>query len=535
MSHSNQVIAIGIDIASPELIWRWAREGHLPALASLMRRGARGNLSSVSDISSGSIWPTFFTGNNPVKNGQFFTHMQLISGAYRIGKKYADDVKTKPFWSYLSDAGKKVCIIDIPQTYPIKNLNGIQITGWGAEYPGWKRSSWPPPLINEMVSRFGPHPLANAYRLSIKPQSLSDYKVLYRNLLTGAEKKGAMSLELLKREPWDFFLTIFPETHWATHLLWHIQDKNHKDYDDQMTTTFGNPFLGLLSKIDSYIQQFVETYPDATFLIFSLSGMGPNYSGWHLLPEVLEKLGLAGNQNEKQNIENNLHKGLGFLPSRRWGSYKIRKVEDTLSLKAIETAKRIIPERIWDKGSRYFLYAGNNWSKSRAFCIPNDYSGAIRINLIGREPHGKVQPGTKYDTLCEEIKRDLLGLKNASTGENAVSEVIKIRDFYQTKDLGDFPDLIVKWKSDRPIQELTSPKIGRVTGEHPERRTGAHRPYGFIVASGKNIQPKENIEGNIMDLAPTILHLLGQSVPSDMDGKILSDMIYDKFPATANF
>ncbi len=535
VKESSPVIAVGIDIASPELIEKWSRDGHLPTLASLINRGSWGRVLSTSDLSSGTIWPTFFTGVSPAKHGQFFTHMQLINGTYRIDKKYANQVKRYPFWFQLNRVGRRIAIIDVPQTYPLRGLNGVQIVGWGAEYPAWKRSSWPPELIGEMISRFGTHPLADEYRLSIKPETENEYTDLYKNLISGAEKKGEISKHLLKQEPWDFFLTIFPETHWATHLLWQILDESHPNYDPEIAKTIKNAFINLYTAIDTWISKFLEVMPDATFLIFSLSGMGPNYSGWHLLPEVLQRMGMTTDipNDPVGGIRwlSNISKGLGgLMPTRKWGSYKIRRVEDSLSLRTIEIAKQIIPRRIWDKWTRQLLYAGNNWKWSRAFCIPNDYAGAIRINLKGREPNGLVKPGKEYDALCDELVKELSALENPDTGKKAVSDVLRIDELYQGDNIGDLPDIIVMWVGDAPIRALYSPRIGTVSGENPERRSGAHRPYGFLAASGKHIKHVRDLGGaSIMDIAPTILYLMGQPIPSDMDGKVLLEIIDEDF------
>jgi predicted AlkP superfamily phosphohydrolase/phosphomutase len=459
--------------------------------------------------------------------------MQFINGTYQIDKKYADQVKREPFWFRLNRAGKRIAVLDVPQTYPLKGLNGVQIVGWGAEYPAWKRSSWPPKLIDYIVSRFGNHPLADEYRLSIKPEAQEEYNALYKKLISGAEKKGAISTYLLNQEPWDFFLTIFPETHWSMHLLWQTLDEKHPDYNPEVIRTFENTFLELYSAIDSWISKFIEAAPEATFLIFSLSGMGPNYSGWHLLPEVLQKMGMAGDASKSASggIWSNIFKSFErVLPARKWGSYKIRKLEDSLSLDVIEIAKQIVPRRIWDKWTRRVLYAGNNWKWSRAFCIPNDYCGAIRINLKGREQNGIVEPGREYDALCDELVRELSNLVNPDTGKKAVSEVLRIDELCKGENMWDLPDLIVKWAGDASIKALYSPRIGTVRGENPERRTGAHRPYGFLVTSGKNIDQGKTIEGaSIMDIAPTILYLMGQPVPQDMDGKVLLDVIDEDF------
>jgi len=80
------------------------------------------------------------------------------------------------------------------------------------------------------------------------------------------------------------------------------------------------------------------------------------------------------------------------------------------------------------------LYAGNNWRWSRAFCIPNDYTGAIRINLKGREPNGIVEPGREYDDLCDELVSEIDNLVNPDTGKRMVSEVLRISEALQWRE-----------------------------------------------------------------------------------------------------
>ena len=72
--------------------------------------------------------------------------------------------------------------------------------------------------------------------------------------------------------------------------------------------------------------------------------------------------------------------------------------------------------------------------------------------------------------------------------------------------------------------------IHTVTGTNPDRRKGSHKPHAFILASGENIKKNQSLQdANIMDIAPTILYLMGQPVPKDMDGKVLMDIVEDKF------
>jgi predicted AlkP superfamily phosphohydrolase/phosphomutase len=214
----------------------------------------------------------------------------------------------------------------------------------------------------------------------------------------------------------------------------------------------------------------------------------------------------------------------------RWLS-KIRdKSIEIVPLEMIKIIRQMLPQKVWDNLTCRLLDAGNEWMWSRAFCIPGDFPGAIRINLKGREPYGLVEPGREYDAVCDEIIRELESLQNPDTGRKAVSEVVRIDRIYHGEHIWEFPDLIVKWTGDAPIRALYSPRIGTVTGDNPDKRSGEDRSHGFLIAYGKHIDRGKFVkDADIMDIAPTILYLLGQPIPQDMDGKVLLDMIDEDF------
>lgn len=55
-----------------------------------------------------------------------------------------------------------------------------------------------------------------------------------------------------------------------------------------------------------------------------------------------------------------------------------------------------------------------------------------------------------------------------------------------------------------------------------------HSPYGIVVAAGPGIRRDERIYGaSVLDVTPTVLHLLGLPVGEDMQGKVLADAFED--------
>lgn len=65
--------------------------------------------------------------------------------------------------------------------------------------------------------------------------------------------------------------------------------------------------------------------------------------------------------------------------------------------------------------------------------------------------------------------------------------------------------------------------------------TGGHHPDGTVIMWGRGVRPGARIaDANIMDIAPTALHLLRQPVPGYMDGKVLVDALAPEFTRVAS-
>jgi hypothetical protein len=147
------------------------------------------------------------------------------------------------------------------------------------------------------------------------------------------------------------------------------------------------------------------------------------------LPEVLTRLGHLGTPDDGAQSP-------GASPARRFDPVKM--IRDLLPKDFRKSLARRMPTALRDRLAQRVDTAGIDWSRTRAFCLPTDLEGYIRINLRGREPQGIVEPG-EYES-CAILRPR--GTEEFVTG--ARSEVLRTdKPFRGTAAY--LPDLIVQW------------------------------------------------------------------------------------------
>jgi predicted AlkP superfamily phosphohydrolase/phosphomutase len=195
-----------------------------------------------------------------------------------------------------------------------------------------------------------------------------------------------------------------------------------------------------------------------------------------------------------------------------------------------------------DRFRSYLTTATIDWGHTRAFSLGID-STNIFVNLKGRFAKGIVQSGREYETLRDEIAARLKGLKDPSTGERIVEKVYRREELYHGDCLPKAPDLLVTWKDFEYNTRRgygvegdgllgSSLDFSDVSAYSSLQKSGTHHVKGIFIANGQVIKNHVSVSGaRIIDLAPTILYLLDVSIPEDMDGRIIEEIIEDDFRA----
>jgi predicted AlkP superfamily phosphohydrolase/phosphomutase len=235
-----------------------------------------------------------------------------------------------------------------------------------------------------------------------------------------------------------------------------------------------------------------------------------NNCGCHLVPEVLQQLGFAAPPAAAEE----------GAPAARRG-LSLGRIKDMVPKGARRWIADHLPWWLRDRIGASIRSENIDWARTRAFALPTDLEGCIRINLKGREPQGIVG-AQDYDALCEDIANRFRELINPATGEAAVREVWIRNKIFPGPVQDQLPDIMVTWNNSAPISAMSSARMGLVEQESPDPRTGTHSPRGFCLARGDRFARGASATGRLEDIAPTVLDLVAAKA-GEMDGSVLYD------------
>jgi predicted AlkP superfamily phosphohydrolase/phosphomutase len=544
---NNPVIAIGLDAVEPSLLEQWMSQGYLKNLSRLREQGIYGRLDNFRDSNVETAWTTFSTGCPPQKTG-YWAMMGLKEGTYETETRAAYDYQEyPPFFTFAE--GKRVISFDVPQLRLNDQVEGLQVGAWGAHSPQIPSGSIPESLFQELVDKHGPHPgLHNDYAICLDVKGTMRVE---ERFLTGIDRHSKICQDLMQREPWDLFLTVFCEPHGGGHIFWQLSQPDHPLYEALHSKVSHDPLLAIYQAVDKAIGEMLEKAPEnARVVIFSAHGMGPatiDLPTFLYLPEFMYRYNFPGQYGLGYSDANApvppmvTQMDWNYWERHLWGSKYdknplrrfLRKATPTRIFNLIEPwldatnqPDLISPFRLRREGEKTVPWNPGQWYKPlwpqmKAFAIPSFAEGYIRINLKGREPNGLVDP-SEYHAVCDDICEKLYRLKEPRTGIPMVTRIVRTRENPLDRDpkLPD-PDLIIVWQDEYASDVMDSPDYGRF-GPLPPYRAGSHRAKGFFMATGPDVPVGADLtSGHVLDLAPTILDWMGASVPEHLDGKPL--------------
>lgn len=458
-----KVFVIGLDCATPQLVFDKFR-GDLPNIRQIIENGIYGEIESTVPAITVPAWMSMMTSKDPGQLGFY---------GFRNRKNYSYDemcfanslmIEEKTVWDILSENGKQSVVIGVPPSFPPKRLNGYLI-GCFLTPNTDTDFTYPRELKGEIWEKIGP------YILDVPNFRTDDKEHLLEQINDLMENRFRTVRYIMENKPWDFFVFVEMGIDRIHHGFWEFMDQNHPKYEP------GNRYEHVIrdyyKAVDSEIGMLLEKLDDQTIVIVVSDHGAKTMDGGICINDWLM--------------------GNGYLTLKDTPSGPVK-----LENQNIDWKKTVA----WGSGGYY---------------------GRLFMNVEGREPDGVVKQ-KDYEKVCNDLIRRLESIEDEN-GENIGTKVFKPQEVYKVvKNIA--PDLIVyfgnlDWRS---VGTVGNSKIWTYENDTGPDNAN-HSQHGiFICHDPKKSGGGKKIEGlHVMDVAPTILKLMGIEIPDSMEGKDYSD------------
>lgn len=494
---AKRVMIIGLDGATFDVLGPLMEEGRLPRLKEVVGEGASGILESTTPPITPAAWTTFLTGKQPGLHGILDferydppSHRLIFNSTISLGH-------VRHLWAILSEAGFRVGSVNVPMTYPPMAVNGFVVSGF--ETPGPESEfAYPLEIRKEILQRWPDPTLRAQWRRSpLGGDGLfrANLEYIGRSFDQGAE----MSTWLGDRFGWDVLMVVLKLVDNLQHKTWKYIDPRWSGRRpgrcDAVKACFG--------RMDEAVGRLVDyaAAHEAAVLMVSDHGHGS----------------LEGKVQPNLLLER-----WGYLTLRGGGAQEVTRV-------------RHLTDRLLGRRRKFAAHddlaqdLAVDFSSTRACVMHAGMAGFLYINLKDRQPTGVVS-ASEYESLRDELRERFLGPECEATDPNG-KRIRLFRAAHKPEELYGCSREEQPWMPDLMLMPHESLAVVRkIRGRQavrwlPYRKLeGTHRPEGILIAGGPGIGKNRNVRAHISDCAPTILAMLGQKVPTDMQGRVLAEL-----------
>jgi predicted AlkP superfamily phosphohydrolase/phosphomutase len=487
---AKRVMIIGLDGATFDVLGPIMDKGYMPNMKRMIETGASGILDSTKPPITPAAWTTFMTGMGPGRHGVIdFERYDPTSNKLAFNSMF--QIQEKTIWQLLSEKNYKVGSIHLPMTYPPMKVNGFMVSGF--ETPSIEAEfTYPKELKEKILKNIPDYTYSTNWRRGVLGgRSYFDENLEY--FKSNFRQNVKLARLCTQEYGWDAMMVLFKLVDNIQHKTWrYIDPKNEGKFPKEQKKVY-ECFKVLDDCLGDLMALAKEQ--EATIIVMSDHGHG-SLDGQAQPNWLLKEWGYLRLTSETSQARTRLSGIWHRLTKKKGGRFVQGSV-------GIEKDLAI------------------DWTQTRACVMHAGMYGFLYVNLKGRQPEGIVEP-YEYEQLRNELIEKLLAAKDEHFGEPVFTEVVKPEELYQCsrEEHPNLPDLMLipkvglavvrKIRGNKSVRWVLSGKLG-----------GTHRVEGIFIAHGPGVKAGMKIHGNIADITPTLLSMLGQTVPADMEGKAL--------------
>lgn len=479
------IAVLHIDALSIPFADKLAAEGRMPVLSELRRRGTWHLLETPAAHFPASSYFSLHSGYEPGDHGHFFS-FQWSAQEQRLHHRLYFEAPTT-VWEQLTDAGRRSLVVDPYELSPPRRLAGAALSGWQyRNIISLERWSVPSGWERPYARRLGRGPYLQEVFGRRGLRSLDAWR---RVMVDSSSRMTGLGTELLGGKDLDAAYLCLLGPHHAGHVFW---DVSELELDEQAWLRFEGALADVYEAADRALGVLVDALPEgADLVVVSPLGMGPNTSLVDFAGPMLQRVLTGGDGRTEKASGSRIWRLRAAVPTsvrggvaRALGAGLVREITARLST------------------------SGADWSSTRAFLLPSDENGQIRLNLRGRERDGIVDPA-EADGLLTEIAEGLLSFRHED-GAPAIAAVERSQDLYPGCRADLLPDLVVRWSPvlQSRVRSVHSDRYGEVVRPlgSGTGRNGRHTPDAFALVVPGDSRPRIlGRPARVTDVAATIL------------------------------
>jgi predicted AlkP superfamily phosphohydrolase/phosphomutase len=424
----------------------------------------------------------------------------------------SSSIRASTIWQIASEAGLRVGAINVPVTYPPQPVNGFMISGMLS--PSDAEITYPSTLLDLYAEKLGP------YRVALRVQyKEGSEEAFLSDALDLIQTRGRYARQLMADQPWDLFMVHFIVLDNLQHALWKLIDPTHPRYKPELAEKYGDGLLRAYQEVDAQVGQLIdlaqELAGDLNIVVMSDHGFGPLHYivnlNIHLLQHGLLKL----KRHPWTQLKSALFR-LGLTPAAVYRLLEKLGLQNIVARVSKQSRNQVV--------SKFLSFQDVDWNRTTAYSM--GHVGQVFLNRKGREPQGTVGEGAEYEQARDRVMSALQQLTHPETGKPLLDEAILGPDVTSGPYADQAPDLHLILDGYRCITFPLFATNSQVVTQQIRGDSGCHRGNGIFVGHGPAFLQGATATGSqIIDLAPTILYLLGLPVPNNMDGRVLTEAL----------
>ncbi|NJL82461.1 MAG: phosphodiesterase [Chloroflexaceae bacterium] len=454
-----KLLIIGLDCAEPSLVFeRWRQD--LPNLSRLMNQGTYGRLESCIPAITVPAWSCLLSGRDPGELGIYGFRNRADRSYNQMAIANSHSVKFPRLWNYLSDAGWKVVVVNVPGTYPPQLVNGALVSG--CLTPDTTTQFTHPPSLGEQVAAW-----VERYRFDVENFRSHDKNRILKDIYDLCNQTFTLALNLQAKYDPDFLMLVELGLDRVHHAFWKYMDSRHPLHEPG--SPLANVIYDYYCHLDRSLGKLLAACEDATVLVVSDHGAQPLMGGFCLNQWLIQE---------------------GYL-------------------KLAET-----PEK-----PAFLEQVAVDWPQTQAWGA-GGYYGRIFLNVQGREPQGTI-PLSDYEAVRDRLVARLEAIPG-SDGQPLGVAAYRPQQLYQ-RVRGIAPDLIVyfqnlAWRSVGTIGLPSLYTLENDTGPDDAN----HAQHGLLIFCDPHQPGRGEIDGcQLYDILPTLLSRYQLEIPSELRGETL--------------